>query len=175
MKIISVVKIDDWDGDVISGEPIDGDLVRITYDNGVIREKTYWDITIPEPPVVDQEVVLRGQLRHQINANTPAVIADFTYNTNTYNLTADVIEQVRDFASLVLTSDTPGAYFPVDIVVGDNDGYETVVSVNATGFKAAYIAIQEHIKAKREEARALKLSLDSLNLAQLQAWTDPRI
>lgn len=174
--VVSVEKIDVWDGNVIAGDPVDGDLVRLTYSNGTIREKIYWDIEIPEPPVVDQETALRRQLRDLINANTPAVIAKFVYNSNTYNLTEDVIQQVRDLAGILRTADDPGVYFPIDIVVSDSDGYDVVQTVNTiAGFKSAYLAIMEHIKTKRDEARTLKNSLDALNLAELQAWIDPRV
>ena len=175
MEPISVVKIDGWDGGVLAGEPEDGDLVRITYSNGTIREKIYWDITISDPPIVDQEVLLRGSIRRTIDTNTPTVIADFTYNASTYNLSESVIQQVRDLVAEIQNSDTPAAYFPVDIVVGENDSMEVVVSVGATAFKSVVMAIYAQIRTKRAEARTLKLALNSMNLAELQAWADPRL
>ena len=176
MYVTKIEKIVDWNGNVVAGDPVDGDKVRLTYSSGAIVEKIYWDIEIPEPPIVDQATKLRGQLRRQIDANTPAVIAVFTFGNKTYNLTEYVIQQVRDLASLLMSAPNPNLYFPVDIVVGSDDGYEVVQTVNSIEtFKTAYIAIMEHIKEKRAEARTLKNSLDNLTLAQLQAWTDPRL
>ncbi len=39
MSIIQ--KISGWGGPVVSGNPVDGDLVRVTYDNGCIAEHRY--------------------------------------------------------------------------------------------------------------------------------------
>jgi len=176
MDKISVVKINGWGGDVVPGDPVDGDLVRITYSNGAVVEKIYWDIEIPEPPVVDQEVLLRGSLRRLINANTAKVIADFTYGDKTYNLTPDVINQVKELAALLLSVDDPSLYFPVEVVVGDDDGYDSVATINSASlFKTVYESILSHIKSKRDQARTLKLQLDLLDLSELKAWTDPRL
>ncbi len=46
-----IQKIDDWGGNVIPGEPVDGDLIRITYPNGTIQEKKYREFTTPEDPL----------------------------------------------------------------------------------------------------------------------------
>ena len=80
-----------------------------------------------------------------------------------------------DLATLLRESDTPGDSFPVDVVVGTNDAYDVVQTIpTATAFKNVVLAVMEHVKAKRDEARTLKNSLDSLNLSDLQSWVDPR-
>jgi hypothetical protein len=111
-----------------------------------------------------------------IDTRTPEAIESFAYNTNTYKLTQDVVQQVQEAKSLLDTSsDVPGE-FPLQINLGiDENGQDDIIEVGTiNGFENALNAITAHIRAKREEARALKQSLMTMTIEELQTWSDSR-
>lgn len=77
----SIQKIDGFNGDVIPGEPVYGDLVRITYDNGTVQEKYYRPAVAPAEPLrVYVHVLVTGPTANNLvsipaNGTTAATIS----------------------------------------------------------------------------------------------------
>jgi hypothetical protein len=84
MQIVSVEKIDGFGGLVLPGEPERGDIVRITYDTGVIRERYYY------PPPDDPTQLTQRYIHVLLSGaagNPPAFGAD---GVDTITLTISV-------------------------------------------------------------------------------------
>jgi hypothetical protein len=116
----------------------------------------------------------------QLTFNTPTVIANYTHipNGKDYNLSADVLSQLAEIKAHMDSTDTPDDLFPAEVLLGYN--HETmedkVVTINtANVFRGVMLAVMAHVVAKRKEMRQLKQELDTLTLAELQSWVDPRI
>ena len=131
---------------------------------------------LPELSDEEKRAILLPDLRRRIKVNTITVIKGFTYNTKEYKLTPEVISQLMELHSYMSVADDPAALFPAEIVMGENDdGSDDVQTINSpTAFATAYKEVMIHIRAKRQEAQALKASLDALTTAELETWIDPR-
>lgn len=127
----------------------------------------------PPPPSIGQ---LRSAAIRKVNDNTPAVIANFTYNSQPYNLTRDVIDQLREMHSLLTASVDPDLYLPIEITLGETDGIEDTATINTLAtFKNVIVAVMEWIKDKRAEARAIKTAINAATYEELELWVDPRL
>lgn len=155
-------------GDVMNRK----DFYIIDVDQCVLKSATELDqVRLDEKIKNIVEIVLK---------NTPSVIANFTYNSVTYNLTQDVINQLNDIYNLIRTkqelSEDPATLFPMEIALGFGNREEITQTINTIStFLNVYKSVQQHIHDKRDvEMRQLVNQVKNMTLEELNNWVDPR-
>ena len=139
MKVISVEKLDGPGGSVIAGDPVDGDLVRITYSNGDTRETIYRDK--PTPPIrVFVHVTVTGPVVNGIvsipNDGATAATIEFTLR-GTENPTSAVLSSITRVWSVALRDPDGNVYDYLGLRFVDG-----TTTIQYTNTKASLVTMQ---------------------------------
>lgn len=142
MYIVSTEKIDGWGGNVIPGEPVNGDLVRITYSTGTVKEKYYREVTPPpDPTYVYVHIDVSGPVSGGIVSIPNDGVTDATI-TFTLRETEDPGSAILD----TITRNWSLALRDSDGMIYDHIGIRYVngvATIQYTNTKASMVLIQD--------------------------------